>query len=67
MSGLVAGATEKGLLFEEPISARHLAVDQYLVTFAVEGASDPNTVTDPPEFIVQVDLGRNEVTLLPAM
>ncbi|MDV4154770.1 hypothetical protein [Rhizobium brockwellii] len=67
ISAAKAFAIERGLRFEEPISAQHLADGRYLVTFAVEGASDPNTVIDPPEFIVQVDLERNEVTLLPAM
>ncbi|OAV54484.1 hypothetical protein A6U98_03225 [Rhizobium sp. WYCCWR10014] len=67
ISAAKAFAIERGLRFEEPISAQHLDDGRYRVTLAVEGASDPNAVIDPPEFIVHVDLEQNEVRLMPAM
>lgn len=67
ISAAKAFATERGLRFEEPVFACLIDDGRYQVTLTVEGASDPDFVIDPPEFVVHVDLERDEVTLIPAM
>lgn len=62
-----AFAVERGLRFEEPVVAICLEDGRYQVTMPVEGASNPNLVIDPPEFIVQLDLEKDQIILLPAM
>lgn len=62
-----AFATDRGLRFEEPVSACTNNGNQYQVTLTVEGVSDPNAVIDPPEFVVEVDLENGAVTLIPSM
>jgi len=57
----------RALRYEEPVSARAVSAGRYHVTFPAEGASNPNLVIDPPEFVVQVDLASGEITLLPDM
>jgi len=67
ISAAKAFAVKRGLRFEEPVAATLLKDGRYQVTMPVEGASDPNFVIDPPEFIVQVDLEKDQVILLPEM
>lgn len=67
ISAAKAFAVERGLSFEEPVVADLLEDGRYQVTLPAEGASDPDLVVDPPELIIQVDLEKDQVTLLPAM
>jgi hypothetical protein len=60
-------AVSRGLRFEAPVVAQQVSDGIYEVTFAAEGASNPDLVMDPPEFIIRVDIESGDVILCPAM
>jgi hypothetical protein len=58
---------DRGIAFEEPVTASQLDDSLIEVVFAALGASDPNLVVDPPEVRVQVDTINLIAELVPDM